>query len=297
MLFKIFSGSSNIEFAERMSKSFGKGLSDIEIKHFKDGEISVLIKEDVSDCDCFVVQSLCKNANDNLVEMLMISDALKRSNARKITAVIPYLGYMRQDRRCRYGEPISCKVIASVISQYFDRVITIDLHVPQIEAFFDIPVVNLSCFDIFINDIENIKGFSNEDFVVVAPDVGASKNVRRYADRIGCQMIIIEKQRKRANESQIMSIIGDVKGKNAIIIDDMIDTGGTICNVAKLLSNNGAKSIRIYASHAVCSGSAFELLSDKCINSVTFSNSIPVNYSVVPKNMSFLDVSSTIFRS
>lgn len=274
MSFKIFSGSSNLKFAEKLSEKLGVELSDIDINHFKDGEISVWVKEDVTSFDCVVVQSLSNNANDNLIEMVMIADALRRSDARRIFAVIPYLGYMRQDRRCKYGEPISSKVIASIISQYFDKVFVLDLHVPQIEAYFEVPIVNLSCFPVFIEDIKNIDGFSSDEFVIVAPDVGASKKDREYADNLGCSLVIVEKIRRRANESEIMNIIGEVEGKHLIIIDDIIDTGGTICNVAKVTKEKGARSVRIYASHAVLSGNAISRLSVDYIDDVIFSNSI-----------------------
>ena len=276
MSFKLFSGSSNTSLSNSIAKNLGISLSKIDLKHFKDSEISVKINEDVSSCDCFVVQSLCKNANDNLVELLLICDALRRSNANRITAVIPYLGYMRQDRRCQYGEPISAKLIASLISNYFDSVILIDLHVPQIEGFFDINTNVLSCFSTFAEDIKKRDEFLKEKPVIVSPDIGASKMARKYADYLDCDLVIVEKKREHANESKIMNVIGNIEGKNAIIIDDMIDTAGTICNVAKFLHDEGAKSIHLYASHAVCSDKAFERLSAGYISSVTFSDSIPI---------------------
>ena len=284
MSFKLFSGSSNLDLSINIAKNLGVNLSKIDLKHFKDSEISVKVNEDVSSCDCFVIQSLCNNANDNLVELLLICDALRRSNARRVTAVIPYLGYMRQDRRCQYGEPISAKLISSLISNYFDYAILLDLHVPQIEGFFDIPTSNLSCFPIFIEDIKNRSDFSSDNTVIVAPDIGSLKNARLYADYLGVDLIVVEKKRECANESKIMNVIGDVKNKNAIIIDDIIDTAGTICNVAKFLNNEGAKSIHLYASHAVCSDKAFERLSAEYISSVTFSDSIPINKEKIENN-------------
>lgn len=293
MSFKIFSGNSNLKFSEKLSKKLGVGLSDLEISYFKDGEISVFVKEDVTDCDCVVVQSLSDNANDNLIEMVMISDALKRANARSILAVVPYLGYARQDRRCRVGEPVSSKVVASIISSYFDKVLVLDLHVPQIEAYFDVPTMNISCFELFIEDIKNIKSFSNENFVIVSPDVGALKKVRSYADELGCPLVIIEKIRRRANESKVVNIIGEVESKNLIIIDDIIDTGGTICNVARLLSEKGARCVYVYASHAVCSENAIENLSTSCIDSIKFSNSILIDEDkILGSKFEIIDVSS-----
>ncbi len=297
MSFKIFSGSSNLKFSRELSKKLSVKLSDIEINHFEDGEISVFVMEDVTNCDCVVIQSLSSNANNNLIEMVMISDALRRANARNIFAVVPYLGYMRQDRRCRVGEPISSKVITSIISSYFDRVFVLDLHVPQIEAYFDVPVLNLSCFSSFIEDIKNIKGFSNENFVVVSPDVGASKKARIYADELGCTLVIVEKIRRRANESEIVSVVGEVRNKSLIIIDDIIDTGGTICNVARLLSEKGAKCIYMYASHAVFSGNAVTNLSKNCINSVKFSNSILIDeFKIKDDKFGVIDVSDIFAR-
>ena len=293
MSFKIFSGSSNLKFSERLSEKLGVELSKIDINHFQDSEISVLIKEDVTSFDCVVVQSLSSNANDNLVEMVIIADALRRSNAERVFAVIPYLGYMRQDRRCRYGEPVSSKVIASIISKYFDKVFVLDLHVPQIEAYFDVPTVNLSCCSVFIEDINNIENFSSEGFVIVAPDVGASKKARVYADKLGCSLVIVEKMRRRANESEIINIIGEVEGKNLIIVDDIIDTGGTICNVAKVMKEKGALSIHIYASHAVLSGNAISRLSEDYINNVRFSNSIWMDRSKISEgNFKIIDTSN-----
>lgn len=297
MSFKLFSGSSNRKFSEKLSEKLNIRLSDVEINHFKDGEISIFVKEDVNCCDCVVVQSLSNNANDNLIEMIMISDALKRANAKNIFAVVPYLGYMRQDRRCRVGEPISSKVVASIISSYFDKILVLDLHVPQIEAYFDVPTVNLSCFSSFIEDIRDIEGFSIENFVVVSPDIGASKKARAYADGLGCPLVIIEKIRRRANESEIVNVIGEVENKNLIIIDDIIDTGGTICNVAHLLSEKGARSIYIYASHAVFSGNAISNLSADHIDGVRFSNSIMIDERKISNNkFKTLDVSDVFAR-
>ena len=293
MSVKIFSGSSNLSLSRDVSNNLKINLSDIQLKHFKDSEISVKVNENVSLCDCFVIQSLCNNANDNLIELLLICDALRRANANKVTAVIPYLGYMRQDRRCEYGEPISAKLISSIISNYFDSAILIDLHVPQIEGFFDIHTSNLSCFPIFVEDIKNRNDFLNDKPVIVSPDIGALKMARSYADYLGFDLVIVEKKRERANESKIMNVIGNIKGKNAIIIDDMIDTAGTICNVSKFLNDEGAKSIHLYASHAVCSDKAFERLSANYISSITFSDSIPIDKTKI-KNLRILSISKLL---
>lgn len=290
---KIFSGSSNINLALRVCEFFGQELSKMSIRKFKDGEIFVSIEEDVHRSGCVVVQSLCNPVNDNLVELLMICDALKRSNCRKLVAVIPYLGYMRQDRRCNDGEPISSKVIAKILSMSgIDHVITVDLHCAQIEGFFDVPISNLSNFNNFIESIMSIPNFNCEDFVIVSPDIGASKKTREYALKLGCQMAILDKHRERANVSKVMNIIGNVEHKNIIIVDDIIDTAGTICNGIESLVNIGhANDVYIYASHAVCSGQAFERLSSSCITKISFSDSIPIDVSnCTLKNLEIISV-------
>ncbi|MBO6126761.1 MAG: ribose-phosphate diphosphokinase [Clostridia bacterium] len=275
---KIFSGTSNISLAEKIASGLNLDLSKIEISKFQDGEISVLIKENLNGCHCFLVQSICRPVNDNLIEFLIIIDALRRAHAKKITAVIPYLGYSRQDRKCRLGEPISAKLVAKIIScAGIDDIIIADLHASQIEGFFDIPVSNISNLANFAEDIKKIENFSPEDFVIVAPDVGAAKKTRAFAKILNCNMAIIDKNRSKANCSEVMNIIGNVNNKNAILIDDIIDTAGTISNAAKALVEIGkARKIYIYATHAVCSGKAFEKLSSGFINQVVFSDSIPI---------------------
>ena len=275
---KIFSGSSNLNLSNKICEVLGLGLSDLEINHFKDGEISVFVGDDVRNCHCFMIQSLCTPVNDNIMEFLVSVDAIHRSHASKITAVIPYMGYSRQDRRCRSGEPITAKLVSKLISMSgVDDVIIVDLHATQIEGFFDIPISHVSNFENFANDIKNISGFSPDNFVIVAPDVGAAKKTRKFASFLGCDMAIIDKHRSRANNSEVMNIIGDVSSKNVILIDDIIDTAGTISNAAEALVKIGnAMDVYIYATHAVCSGSAFEKLSNSHIKEVIFSDSIPL---------------------
>ena len=275
---KIFSGSSNLDLSKKICSSIGVELSGLEISKFKDGEISVFIKENVKNFHCFIIQSLCSPVNDNLMELLISIDALKRSYSSKITAVIPYMGYSRQERRCRNGDPISAKLVAKMISvSGADDVVLVDLHANQIEGFFDIPVSHVSNFDNFANDIKNIDGFNSDDFVIVAPDVGAAKKTRVFSKLLGCNMAIIDKNRYKANCSEIMNIIGDVSSKNVIIIDDIIDTAGTVSNAARsLVEIGGAKDVYIYATHAVCSDPAFERLSSSYIKQVVFSDSIPL---------------------
>ena len=276
---KIFSGSSNLELSKKICSSVGLELSNLEISRFKDGEISVFVNENVKNSHCFIIQSLCSPVNDNLMELLISIDAIKRSHASRITAVIPYMGYSRQERRCREGDPISARLVSKMISvSGADDVILLDLHADQIEGFFDIPVSHVSSFENFANDIKNIRGFNSEDFVVVAPDVGAAKKTRAFSKLLGCNMAIIDKNRSKANCSEVMNIIGDVLSKNVILIDDIVDTAGTISNAAKsLVEIAGAKDVYIYATHAVCSGPAFERLSSSYIKQVVFSDSIPMS--------------------
>ena len=291
---KIFSGTSNVLLAEKIAKGLNLKLSEIEIIKFQDGEISVLIKENLNGCHCFVVQSVCKPVNDNLMEFLIIIDALKRAHAKKITAVVPYLGYSRQDRKCRLGEPISAKLIAKMISHAgVDDIIVADLHASQIEGFFDIPVSNISNLKNFAEDIKKIEDFNSENFVIVAPDVGAAKKTRAFAKLLNCNMAIIDKNRAKANCSEVMNIIGNVESKNAILIDDIIDTAGTISNAAEALIKIGkAQKTYIYATHAVCSGKAYERLSSQFINQVVFSDSIPILDKNHLKNIKIISIAN-----
>ncbi len=292
---KIFSGSSNLHLAKKICSSIGLELSNLEISRFKDGEISVFVNEDVKNFHCFIIQSLCSPVNDNLMELLISIDALKRSHASKITAIIPYMGYSRQERRCREGEPISAKLVSRMISiSGANDVILVDLHANQIEGFFDIPVLHVSNFENFVNDIKEINGFNSNNFVIVAPDVGASKKTRAFSKLLGCNMAIIEKNRSQANCSEVMNIIGDVSSKNVILIDDIIDTAGTITNAAQyLVEVGGARDVHIYATHAVCSGPAFQRLSSSYIKQVVFSDSIPL---ISQPNIRILSISNIIGR-
>ena len=292
---KIFSGSSNLHLAKKICSSIGLELSNLEISRFKDGEISVFVNEDVKNFHCFIIQSLCSPVNDNLMELLISIDALKRSHASKITAIIPYMGYSRQERRCREGEPISAKLVSRMISiSGANDVILVDLHANQIEGFFDIPVLHVSNFENFVNDIKEINGFNSNNFVIVAPDVGASKKTRVFSKLLECNMAIIEKNRSQANCSEVMNIIGDVSSKNVILIDDIIDTAGTITNAAQyLVEVGGARDVHIYATHAVCSGPAFQRLSSSYIKQVVFSDSIPL---ISQPNIRILSISNIIGR-
>ena len=293
---KIFSGTSNIVLAKRISKKLSLSLSSLDIGKFKDGEIFVLVKEKVDSCHCVVVQSLCNPVNDNLMELLIVVDALKRSHAKRITAIVPYMGYSRQDRRCNSGDPISAKIVANMISNSgVNEVILCDLHASQIEGFFSVPVSNVSNFENFADDIKKIENFSPENFVFVAPDVGAAKKTRAFSKILSCDMAIIDKNRSKANCSEVMNVIGNVKGKNVILIDDIIDTAGTISNAAKVLvEKEKAKDVYIYATHAVCSENAVGNLSIPYIKKIVFSDSIPFKSEKL--NLRIISISNILAR-
>ncbi|MCL2311516.1 MAG: ribose-phosphate diphosphokinase [Firmicutes bacterium] len=284
---KIFSGTSNKKISEKISTILGLRLANVNIKKFSDGEISVSLEETVIGYDCFVVQSLCKPVNDNLVELLIIIDALKRASAGRINVVIPYFGYARQDKRSSLGEPITARLIADLID--VSNVIVMDLHSLQIEGFFNVPVHHISGLPIFGESIKNINNFNNDEFIVVAPDVGAVKKSRELASIINCKIAIVDKHRKKANCSEVMNIIGDVDFKNIIIIDDIIDTGGTVCNASKFLVEfKNVKSVLMYATHAVCSGQAISNLASEYINQVTFLDTIPIKLDTTNKKFKIL---------
>ncbi len=263
---KIFSGNSNKPLAEAIAKELNLKLSDIEVGHFSDGETSVHIGETVRGRDVFIIQSTSYPVNENLMELLVCIDALRRASAGRITAVIPYFGYARQDRKARPRDPITAKLVADIItSAGADRILTIDLHAAQIQGFFDIPVDHLEGGPILYKHFKNLV---NEDFVVVSPDVGSVSRARNVAAKLNCPMAIIDKRRPKANQVEIMNIIGDVKGKTCLLVDDMIDTAGTICQGAQALKNNGAQKIYACCTHAVLSGPAIERLQNSAIDKV-----------------------------
>lgn len=263
---KIFSGNSNKPLAEAIAKELNLKLSDIEVGHFSDGETSVHIGETVRGRDVFIIQSTSYPVNENLMELLVCIDALRRASAGRITAVIPYFGYARQDRKARPRDPITAKLVADIItSAGADRILTIDLHAAQIQGFFDIPVDHLEGGPILYKHFKNLV---DDDFVVVSPDVGSVSRARNVAAKLNCPMAIIDKRRPKANQVEIMNIIGDVKGKTCLLVDDMIDTAGTICQGAQALKNNGAKKIYACCTHAVLSGPAIERLQNSAIDKV-----------------------------
>lgn len=258
---KVFAGNSNMVMAEQICKSLGMPLGNCTVGTFSDGEITVSINESVRGSDVFVIQSTCQPVNNNIMELLIMIDAFKRASAGRITAVIPYFGYARQDRKAKARDPISAKLCADLIATAgADRVLTMDLHAVQIEGFFNIPVDHLLGVPLLSSYfIEKFKDFDKKDLIVVSPDLGSVTRARKFAERLDCQIAIIDKRRPMANVSEVMNIIGDTQGKTAIIVDDVVDTAGTICNAASALLEKG-KCTKVYggATHAVLSGKALE---------------------------------------
>lgn len=272
--YKIFSGSANLEFAKQISKYLSLPLSDAGVKRFSDGEISVQIDESVRGKDVFIIQSTCAPANDNLMELLILTDALRRSSANSITAIIPYFGYARQDRKANPRVPISAKLVADLIeAAEIDRVATIDLHAGQIQGFFNIPVDNLYGSIVF-NDYIKSKHFKNA--VVGSPDIGGIARARSVAKKLGLDIIIVDKRREKANESEVMNIIGDVNGKDVVLVDDIIDTAGTIVKAAKALKEKGANSVMACCTHAVLSGEAYERIAKGDLDELVITDTIPL---------------------
>lgn len=276
---KIFSGNSNPALAEGIAKALGVQVGKCKISTFADGEISVSIEESVRGCDVFVVQSTCAPVNNHLMEMLIMIDALRRASAGRITAVIPYFGYGRQDRKTKARDPISAKLVANIIEKAgADRVLTMDLHASQIQGFFDIPVDNLLGTSVLLPYFEKMIGQANSEYVVVSPDFGSVSRGRKFADRLGLSLAVIDKRRQQANVSEVMNIIGDVKGKKVILVDDMIDTAGTLCHGAEaLVKIGGATEIIACASHGVLSGPAIQRINDSPISKIYILDTIPVS--------------------
>ena len=272
---KIFSGNSNPELAKAICAKLGLPLGSSETKTFSDGESSVSIYETVRGSDVFVVQSTCKPVNDNLMELLVMIDALRRASAGRITAVIPYFGYARQDRKTKPRDPISAKLVANLITRAgADRVLTMDLHANQIQGFFDVPVDALYASGIFV---PYIKSLNIEDLSIAAPDMGGAKRANTYAKHLSAPIIISHKERAKANVVGKMTAIGDVKGRNVIIVDDMIDTAGTICMAADMLMEKGAKSVRAAITHPILSGQAYEKINASALQEVIVTDTIPLN--------------------
>ncbi|KAF5070893.1 ribose-phosphate diphosphokinase [Anaerotignum sp.] len=264
---KIFACNSNRVLAEEIAEKMGMALGNAEVEQFSDGEISVKINETIRGADVYIIQSTSAPVNDNLMELLIMIDAMKRASAARITAVMPYYGYARQDRKARARDPISAKLVANILtSAGANRVLTMDLHCAQIQGFFDIPVDNLVGSPLLTNYYINKYGDDLQNFVAVSPDLGSVTRTRKFAETLNIPIAIIDKRRPKANVSEIMNIIGDVKGKKVILIDDMIDTAGTIANAANALKERGAIEVDACCTHAVLSGPAIKRIQDSAIN-------------------------------
>ena len=274
---KIFSGNSNPELAKAICTKLGLPLGSSETKTFSDGESSVSIYETVRGSDVFVIQSTCMPVNDNLMDLLIMIDALKRASAGRITAVIPYFGYARQDRKTKPRDPISAKLVANLITRAgADRVLTMDLHANQIQGFFDIPVDNLLGSPLFVSECFRKFAAVQDDTMVVSPDVGSVARARAFAQKLNMPLAIVDKRRQKANSSEVMNIIGDVKDKHVILLDDMVDTGGSLCHAAKALVDiGGAKDVTAVATHGLLSGPAVQRITDSVMDEVVFLDTIP----------------------
>tara|TARA_B100000963_G_scaffold295324_1_gene266194 strand:+ start:74 stop:1027 length:954 start_codon:yes stop_codon:yes gene_type:complete len=274
----IFTGTANPEFALEVSDILGIKISAADVGYFSDGELKVEIEENVRGHDTFIIQSTCSPTNKNVMEIMLIADALKRSSASRITAVVPYYGYARQDRRVRSARvPISAKVVADMFASVgIDRVLTIDLHSETIQGFFDMPADNVYATKFMVDDIK--ENNDRNEVVVVSPDVGGVVRSRALAKLLDdTDLAIIDKRRAAANQSEVMNIIGEVQGKVCIVPDDIIDTAGTLCNAAEALKNNGAKAVKAYITHPVLSGPAIERLNKSTIDELVVTNSIPLD--------------------
>ena len=286
--YKIFAANSHPKLAEEISDIIGKPLGEAKVSKFSDGEISVGLGESVRGCDCFIIQSTCDPVNDNLMELLIMIDAMKRASAGRISAVMPYYGYARQDRKAKARDPITAKLVADMlVAAGADRVLTMDLHAAQIQGYFDIPVDHLVGLPLLR------KYFAKEDptdLVIVSPDHGSVPRARNMAEPLGCPIAIVDKRRPEPNKSEIMNIIGDIEGKNCILVDDMIDTAGTITNAANALKNLGAKSVQACATHAVLSGPAIERIEESAIEKLVLLNTMPIPQEKMLPKMKVLSV-------
>jgi len=274
----IFTGSANPELASEVSKILGIDISQADIGQFSDGEIKVQIEDNVRGHDTFIIQSTCARTNKNVMEIMLVADALKRSSASKVTAIVPYYGYARQDRRVRSARvPISAKVVADMFASVgIDRVLTIDLHSETIQGFFDMPADNVYATKLMVDHIKDNN--ERKEVIVVSPDVGGVVRSRALAKLLDdTDLAIIDKRRAAANESEVMNIIGDIDGKVCIVPDDLIDTAGTLCNAADALKEKGAKAVKAYITHPVLSGPAIERLNNSSIDELVVTNSIPLN--------------------
>ena len=273
--FSIFAGNSNFGLVKKICDYLDLPLGEAKVKTFSDGEIQIEIHENVRAKDIYVVQSTCCPVNDNLVELLLMIDAFRRSSARRITAVVPYFGYARQDKKVAPRVPISAKLVADLLTVAgTSRLITLDLHAGQIQGFFNIPVDNLYAKPVIINYIET--NFEN-DLVIVSPDTGGAERARAFARRLDAGLAIIDKRRDEPNQSEVMAVVGDVTGKIAVILDDMVDTAGTLVNAASAVMAEGAKEVHACCSHAVLSGPAINRIQDSALSTLVVTDTIPLS--------------------
>ena len=274
---RVFTGNANPELAKNICSELYMSLGNASVAQFADGECSISVYEPVRGKDVFIVQSTCKPVNDNLMELLIMCDAMRRASAGRITAVIPYFGYARQDRKAKSRDPISAKLVANLITAAgADRVLTMDLHAAQIQGFFDIPVDNLMGGNLFVKHYVRRFGKGNEDVMGVSPDVGSTARARNFSMKLGLNMAIVDKRRERANQSEVMNIIGSVEGKTCILLDDIVDTAGSLCGAARAIKEiGGAKEVYACATHGVLSGPAIERINDSCINELLLLDTIP----------------------
>ena len=298
---KVFCGNSNPEFAKTLCKELGIELGNSEVKTFADGEVSVSLNETVRGADVFLIQSTCKPVNNHLMELLVMIDACRRASAGRITAVIPYFGYARQDRKAKSRDPISAKLVANMITVAgANRVLTMDLHANQIQGFFDIPLDHLlgapSFVEYYMNKFPE-ETCNHEEFVVVSPDVGSVARARNFAQKVHMNLAIVDKRRQKANECEVMNVIGDVKGKTCILYDDMVDTAGSLCNAANALVQFGAKEVYACATHGVLSGPAYDRIEASVIKEMLFLNTIPQVGNTPSGKIKFLDVAPIFARA
>lgn len=274
---RIFSGNANPRLAQAIAAELGMELGDMEVGHFSDGEVEVQINESVRGTDVFLIQPTCRPCNDNLMELLVMLDAFQRGSAGRIVAVLPYYSYGRQDKKARGREPISAKLVANLITVAgANRVLAVDLHSDQIQGFFDIPLDHLPARRVMADYFVS-QGFGGEDTAIVAPDVNAADEAMRLADDLNSSLVVVAKRRPKPNEAAVVEIIGELAGKRAIMLDDMIDTAGTMVVGAKMLVERGAAEVHCAATHAVLSGPAYECLAAPVINSIVVTDTIPVD--------------------
>ena len=299
---KIFCGNSNPEFAKTVCNELWVPMGKCTVKTFADGEASVSLEETVRGADVFLIQSTCKPVNDNLMELLVMIDACRRASAGRVTAVIPYFGYARQDRKAKSRDPISAKLVANMITAAgAQRVLTMDLHAAQIQGFFDLPLDHLlgapSFVDYYMKKFPEGQ-FNHDEFVVVSPDVGSVARARNFAAKVHMGLAIVDKRRQKANECEVMNVIGDVAGKTCILYDDMVDTAGSLCNAAKaLVEVGGAKEVYACATHGVLSGPAYDRIENSVIKEMLFLNTIPQVGNTKSGKIKFLDVAPIFARA